>query len=138
LHRDTAGLRQGPKENQRLNRAEFVLVGQNLFAIHWVTAVANENDKEPLIPDSHARWVKERGRAKTLWVVAVMAFWVTALIMAVLYYLESKVDLILASIALGLMILGLWLKTRYQLIARKQPEASTAELANGQDHNPGA
>ncbi len=99
--------------------------------------MVNENEKELRDGSADGQWVKERDRAKTLWVVAVLAFWVSAIVMGVVYYLENRLDLILASVVLGLMVLGLWLKTRYQLIARKQP-LDSKELVNGQDNQPGA
>lgn len=70
--------------------------------------------------------------AKKLWVVTVLAFWVSALVLAAVYLMKDKIDLILVSITLGLMVLGVWLKARYQLLLRKQPGAG-----HGEDHQPG-
>jgi len=74
----------------------------------------------------HALWDKKQRQAKTLWVIAVLAFWVTVAVFGVVYFLEGRVDLLLISIALGLMILGVWLKARYQLIVRSEPERPSA------------
>lgn len=59
---------------------------------------------------------------KLQWVAAVLAFWVSAGVFVLIYIIKQQLDLILASIVLGLMLLGLWLKTRYQLHQRKEPD----------------
>ncbi len=81
-----------------------------------------QNKKERRTRRLHAIWEKKKDRAKTLWVVAVLAFWISVAILGVVYYLEARLDLMLVSIALGLMVLGVWLKARYQVILRKEPE----------------
>lgn len=58
--------------------------------------------------------------SRTLWVVTVLAFWVSLLITVVVLFVTGKLNLILASVSLGLMILGVALKTRYQLKQRKR------------------
>ena len=57
--------------------------------------------------------------SRMLWVVTVLAFWVSLSITVVVLLVTGKLNLILASISLGLMILGVALKTRYQLQQRK-------------------
>lgn len=59
----------------------------------------------------------EKGRK--LWVTAVLAFWVSAGITLVVTLITGKLDLILVCITLGMMVLGVWLKTRYMLQQRK-------------------
>ena len=66
-------------------------------------------------------WARIRDSLKTRWVVAVLAFWITAAIMAAVYILDNKLNLILLSIALGTMIIGIWLKARFQLHRNKEP-----------------
>lgn len=79
---------------------------------------------------SHAEWVRERDQARTLWVIAVLAFWTSSAVLAVVYFVKEEMDLVLASIAIGMMVLGVWLKARYQLILRREPPASE----HGEDH----
>jgi len=99
----------------------------------------NRDKKQRRIRRLHALWEKKKNQAKTLWVVAVLAFWVNVAILGVVYYLKDKLDLILISIALGLMILGVWLKARYQVILRKEPARpdNPAELDDGKDNQSG-
>ncbi len=59
------------------------------------------------------------GNSRKLWVVAVIAFWISAGITLTAMVITGKLDLILISITLGLMVLGVWLKARYQLHQRK-------------------
>jgi hypothetical protein len=105
-----------------------------------VAGVVKESKGDRRARRIHSLWERRRDRAKVVWVIAVMAFWITAAILGVVYYLEGRLDLILVSIALGLMMLGLWLKTRYQWILRKEPERLQPPIdeADGQDHHPGA
>lgn len=56
---------------------------------------------------------------KKQWVAAVIAFWISAVVLGVVFILQSRISLILVSICLGLMILGIGLKIRYQLHLRK-------------------
>lgn len=59
---------------------------------------------------------------RNLWVVTVLAFWVSVAITLGFRIYTGEFDLILVSITLGLMILGVWLKARYQLKQRKSQE----------------
>lgn len=70
---------------------------------------------------SHMEWAKQRDQAKLLWVIAVLGFWITLAVLAVVYYIRNELDLVLVTIALGMMVLGVWLKIRYQLIQRRDP-----------------
>jgi hypothetical protein len=54
-------------------------------------------------------------------VAAVVAFWVSAVVLLAVFLIEGRLDLILSSIALGLLFIGMWLKARYQLHMRKDP-----------------
>ena len=58
---------------------------------------------------------------KKRWVVSVMAFWVSTLVLVVVFFTKGELDLLLVSICLGLLIVGVWLKVRYQLHQRKGP-----------------
>jgi uncharacterized membrane protein len=57
--------------------------------------------------------------SRKLWVLAVLAFWVSAGVTLAVMLITGKLDLILVSITLGMMVLGVWLKARYQLRQRK-------------------
>ena len=81
----------------------------------------------------HAEWVQQRDQARRLWVIAVLGFWTTLAILAVVYFLNDELNLVLVSIAVGMMVLGVWLKARYQLILRRKPHGS----GHGEDHPPG-
>ena len=70
--------------------------------------------------EEHNTWSRERDRMKFFWVLAVVAFWVTVIIQVLVYWLKGELNLILLSIASGMMVLGLWFKTRLQLHLRKQ------------------
>ena len=84
------------------------------------------------LPPSSLEWVRQRDQARKLWVIAVLAFWVTGVVLAVVYVLNDELDLVLVSIALGMMVLGVWLKARYQLILRREPH----DHEHGEDHQP--
>ena len=66
---------------------------------------------------------------RKLWVIAVLAFWVSAGVTLVVMFTTEKLNLILVSITLGMMVLGIWLKVRYQLQHRK----SRNSQASGSD-----
>ena len=51
--------------------------------------------------------------------VAVLAFWISAGVTQVVMLTTGKLNQILISIAFGMMVLGVWLKARYQLRQRK-------------------
>ena len=78
--------------------------------------MTTHNEKE-----GHKAWSSERDRIKFFWVLAVVAFWVTVVIQLLVYLLRDELDLILISIAGGMIVLGLWFKIRFQLHMRKQP-----------------
>jgi hypothetical protein len=54
-------------------------------------------------------------------VAAVLAFWITVAITALVFWLKGELNFILLSVALGTLILGLWLKTRFQVHMRQRP-----------------
>ena len=56
---------------------------------------------------AHQTWSSERDRLKFFWVLAAVAFWVTVIVQALVYILKNELNLILISIAGGMMILGL-------------------------------
>lgn len=56
---------------------------------------------------------------KMQWVAAVIAFWISVGVFAVVFVVQDRVSLMLVSICLGLMILGIGLKIRYQLHLKK-------------------
>ena len=53
--------------------------------------------------------------SRKLWVLEVLAFWVSAGVTLAVMLTTGKLNLNPASITLGMMILGAWLKARYQL-----------------------
>jgi hypothetical protein len=57
--------------------------------------------------------------SRKLWVPAVLAFWVSAGVTLAVMLTTGKLNLILVSITLGMMVLGVWLKAQYQLRQRK-------------------
>lgn len=64
-------------------------------------------------------WSRVRDSLKTRWVAAVIAFWMSALMLVIMSLFEGRLNLVLASICLGLLMVGIWLKARYQLHLRK-------------------
>ena len=72
-------------------------------------------------PDPSAQWSSVGKSLKTRWVAAVLAFWVSAAVLIVVYFIKNELDLVLVSICLGLLIVGVWLKTRYQAHLRSDP-----------------
>jgi uncharacterized membrane-anchored protein len=65
--------------------------------------------------------------SRKLWVVAVMAFWISVAVCIIAMVITGKLNLILVSITLGMMVLGVWLKIRYQLQKRKFDNNQTRE-----------
>ena len=59
--------------------------------------------------------------SRKLWVVAVLAFWISAGVTLAVMLTTGKLNLnlILVSITLGMMVLGVWLKAQYQLRQHK-------------------
>ena len=70
----------------------------------------------------YTTWVRDGGRIKNQWVTAVVVFWVTVAIQAVVYFYQGKLNFILISIAGGMMVLAIWLKVRFQLHSRREPQ----------------
>ena len=66
-------------------------------------------------------WEQKRDRLKTLWVIVVLAFWVSCGIQLVVYLIKGKIGFILPSVILGMLVLGVALKARLQLHLRKAP-----------------
>lgn len=77
--------------------------------------------KQPQDSAEHGEWTRVRDSLKTRWVASVVAFWISVAVLLVVFLLHNELNLILVSISLGLMIIGLWLKTLYQLHIRRQP-----------------
>jgi hypothetical protein len=71
--------------------------------------------------EDYNTWSSERDRIRFFWVLAAVAFWVTVIVQVLVYLLKDELNLILISIAGGMMVLGLWFKIRFQLHMRKQP-----------------
>lgn len=66
--------------------------------------------------DFNAASAESVDTSRKLW---VLAFWVSAGVTLAVMLTTGKLDLILVSITLGMMVLGVWLKARYQLRQRK-------------------
>jgi len=79
--------------------------------------------REPaaILSSAASDWAHARDGLKTKWVVSVIAFWVSVVILAVVFFIEQRLNLTLASIALGMLVIGIWLKTRYQMHLRNDP-----------------
>ena len=71
--------------------------------------------------DSDDDWYALSRSLKTRWVAAVMAFWVSVLVLVAVFFLEGRLSIVLTSICLGLLVVGIWLKARYQLHLRRGP-----------------
>lgn len=78
--------------------------------------MTTHNEKE-----DHKTWSSERDRIRLFWVLATVAFFVTVIVQVLVYLFKDELNLILISIAGGMMVLGLWFKIRFQLHMRKQP-----------------
>jgi len=77
--------------------------------------------------DPRAQWSKTSKTLKLQWVASVMAFWVSVGVLTVIYFIKGEIDLILVSIALGMLIIGLWVKTKYQMHQRKEPDRQSPD-----------
>ena len=77
--------------------------------------------------DPWSQWSKAGKTLKTQWVASVIAFWVSAAVLGVGLYIEGKFNLILVSITLGMLLIGIWLKTRYQMHQRREPERQSSD-----------
>ena len=80
-------------------------------------------------PNLKLDWEQQCKQAKNLWIFAVFGFYVSIIVAGIVWFLHHEVNLVLVSVILGMMILGVWLKTRYQLLVRKGPPTSN----DGQD-----
>ena len=81
-----------------------------------------------LASDAWSIWDRARKSLKTQWVASVIAFWVSAAVLGVVFFLQDKLNLILVSIVLGMLVIGVWLKTRYQLHLRKEPDRQSENV----------
>lgn len=72
------------------------------------------------LPAVDRQWAKKRDRLKTLWVIAVVMFWLSLGFQVVLHEIQGRPNLILWSVILGMMVLGVGLKVRLRLHERKQ------------------
>jgi hypothetical protein len=70
-------------------------------------------------PEQRLDWEQQCKQAKNLWIFAVFGFYVSVIVAGIVWFLHREVNLILVSVILGMMVLGVWLKTRYQLLVRK-------------------
>jgi len=68
-----------------------------------------------------AAWEREGDRLKKLWVIVVVFFWFSVSFQAALFFMEGSLNFVLLSVVGGMMILGVVLKTRYQLHLRNKP-----------------
>ena len=51
-----------------------------------------------------------------------MAFWVSVAVLAIVFFIDGRLDPILVSIALGLLVVGIWLKIQYRTHLRRDPK----------------
>lgn len=80
----------------------------------------NKKNSEPSL--EWKEWARKRDSMKTLWVVAVVCFWISTAILGVVFFLEDELNILLLSVSLGTMVLGVWLKARFQLYQNREPE----------------
>lgn len=78
--------------------------------------------------DPWSQWSRAGKTMKTQWVASVIAFWVSAVVLMVVFFIDNKLNLILVSIVLGMLLIGVWLKTRYQMHLRKEPDRPTQDV----------
>ena len=71
--------------------------------------------------DFNAASAESVDTSRKLWVLAVLAFWISAGVTLAVMLTTGKLNLNLipVCITLGMMVLGVWLKARYQLRQRK-------------------
>ena len=78
--------------------------------------------------DPWAQWSVESKTRKTLWTASVITLWVSVAILGGVYAIQNRLSLVLLSIVAGMLILGVWLKTRYQMHLRKEPDRPTQDV----------
>jgi Flp pilus assembly protein TadB len=67
-------------------------------------------------------WEQQRNNLKTMWVATVLLFWLSVAFQVAIYFVTGEINIILVSIILGMMILGIALKIRYQRHLRLEPK----------------
>lgn len=72
--------------------------------------------------DEYKVWEQRHQHIKVLWVVAVLAFWCSGVLLLILYQITGKISLINSSVIVATLILGTVLKTKAQLHERKKPK----------------
>lgn len=82
------------------------------------------------LPAVNRQWADKRDRLKTLWVIAVVMFWLSLGFQVVLYEIQGRPNLILWSVIVGMMVLGVGLKVRLRLHERK---AKSGRPGSGRD-----
>ena len=75
-----------------------------------------------VVSDGRGEWARTRDSLKIRWVASVIAFWVSAAVLGAVFLIDSKLNLVLTSICVGMLLIGMVLKTRYQLHLRKDPD----------------
>ncbi|MBT8428960.1 MAG: hypothetical protein KJN79_03515 [Gammaproteobacteria bacterium] len=78
--------------------------------------------------DPWAQWSKVGKSLKTRWVISVVVFWISAAVLSVMFFVRGTFDFILASITLGMLFVGMWLKTKYQLHQKKEPTRNSPHV----------
>lgn len=78
-------------------------------------------------PGPPVEWTLQCKQAKNLWIFAVFGFYVSVIVAGIVYFLHHEVNLVLVMVILGMMVLGVWLKTRYQLLVRKGPPSDDTD-----------
>ena len=66
-------------------------------------------------------WEQQRNQLKTMWIASVALFWISSAIQVVIFVLRGEINLILVSVIVGMMMLGVGLKFRYQRYLRTKP-----------------
>lgn len=78
--------------------------------------------------DPWSQWSRTGKTLRIQWVASVIAFWVSTAVLAVVFFIENKLNLILISVVLGMLLIGVWLKTRYQLHQRAEPKRHSEDV----------
>ena len=67
-------------------------------------------------------WKRQRDQLKTMWIASVVFFWISVATQVGIFILRDEINLILVSIIVGMMMLGVPLKIRYQRFLRTKPD----------------
>ena len=84
-------------------------------------------------PKQQTTWEQQLKQAKNLWIFAVFGFYISVIVLGIVWFLHHELNLVLVSVIIGMMVLGVWLKTRYQLLVRKGPPGQVSDQVSDDD-----